>query len=77
MYALNAQNKVAEAIEVATDGLTEHPDALRLLFNRAILYADRQETTKAQEDIAEILSYDDLSDELFNEVMRLREQLNA
>lgn len=77
VYALNAQNKVAEAIEVATDGLTEHPDALRLLFNRAILYADRQETTKAQEDIAEILSYDDLSDELFNEVMRLREQLNA
>ncbi|WP_066924141.1 tetratricopeptide repeat protein [Murdochiella massiliensis] len=75
VYALNAQNKVGEAIAAATEGLSLHPDALRLLFNRAVLYAGQKEIEKAQEDIAEILSYDDLSDELFNEVMRLREQL--
>lgn len=77
VYALNAQNKVKEAIAAASEGLEAHPDALRLLFNRAVLYVDQGERKKAQEDIDEILSYDDLSDELFNEVMRLREQLSA
>lgn len=75
VYALNADGKIDEALEAATEGLKQHPDALRLLFNRAVLYAQTGDNDAAEEDLKEILSFDDLSDEFFNEVMRLREQV--
>lgn len=75
LYALNAMGKTEEAIAVATEGLGQQEDALRLRFNRAVLYATQNENKKAREDLDEILAYDNISDALFNEVMRLREQL--
>ncbi len=75
VYALNAQGRIEEAILAASTGLDAHPDDLRLRFNRAVLYADQQEPKKALEDLDAILEYADLSDELFDQVMRLRETL--
>lgn len=75
VYALNAEGELVEALNVADEGLKAFPTSLRLLFNRAIIHAELGQTKKALEDVHAVLEYDDLSDELFDQAMRLREQL--
>ncbi|MDD7592888.1 MAG: tetratricopeptide repeat protein [Peptoniphilaceae bacterium] len=77
VYALNAEGELVEALKVADEGVKTFPASLRLLFNRAILHEQLGQTKKALEDVKEVLEYDDLSDELFDQAMRLREQLLA
>lgn len=75
VYNLNALGKREEAIEYASLGLNRHPSALRLRFNRAILYSVLGKKKKALEDLDFLLGYSDLSDEFFSQVMTLREEI--
>lgn len=76
VYTLNACGKRDQALAAANKGLDRFPAALRLRFNRAILLALSGKNDRAMEDINELLSYDDLSDEFFNEIMSLREEIS-
>lgn len=76
VYALTAWGKRDQALAAANKGLDHYPSALRLRYNRAILLFLAGKKDKAMEDINELLSYDDLSDEFFNEIMSLREEIS-
>lgn len=76
VYCLSAVGKRDQALAAASKGLDRFPSALRLRFNRAILLTLAGKKEEALEDLNALLSYDDLSDEFFSEVMTLREQIS-
>lgn len=77
VYALYADGQTDLAIKAAGQGLKIFEDDLRLLFNRALIYAGRGDRKAAMEDIDKILEFDNISDELFNETMKLREEISS
>ncbi len=75
VFSLNALGKVEEAIRYCDIGLKLYPADLRLRYNRAVLLTDQGDYQKAIEDCDFILEYADLSNEMFNETMILKEQI--
>ena len=74
-YCYFAIGEIQKAFRVLEGGLEEYKDEERLLYNRAALYANLGEYTKALEDIEILISYHDISDMIFNETMILKEQI--
>lgn len=74
-YAAKALGKDDEALVLLNEGIQKYPNALRLHFNRAVILANREKKEKALEDLHFILEFADISDELFNQAMQLREVL--
>lgn len=72
-FCYNAVGDYQKGIAIATEGLEQTPTNVRLRYNRAILYYQVEKPKEAMEDLEEILSYQDISDELFSAVMQLRE----
>lgn len=77
VYVLEAQGDGAQALHYASEGLKRHPSALRLRHNRAILFAQMGQKKEALADLDFLLAYDDLSDEFFNQLMILKERIQA
>lgn len=75
VFSLNAQGALIKAKRYADEGLEHHPAALKLRYNRAIVLSQLGKAEDAVSDCDFILEYHDLSDELFNQTMLLREQL--
>ncbi|MDY3051859.1 MAG: hypothetical protein SOR89_01575 [Ndongobacter sp.] len=75
VFSLNAMGVAEEALRVSDKGIEKHPADLRLHYNRAILLAEQGQPEKALEDCNFILEYSDLSDEMFNQVMILKQAL--
>ncbi|MDO4662347.1 MAG: tetratricopeptide repeat protein [Tissierellia bacterium] len=71
-YYLN--KKPLEAIEVINIGLEKYPEDPKLIYNRLQINLSIGNIDKAKEDIDNLLSYDDLSDEIFNNLMIIKEQ---
>lgn len=76
-YSYNAIGEYQRGINVADEGLEVTPTNVRLRYNRAILLSQVGKRDAAIEDLEEILSYADISDELFSAVMQLRELLKG
>ena len=75
IYILLGDRK--SAIEIGKKGLEVHPHSLRLHHNLAIFYSEMKDWDHSLEHIEYILSFDDISDELFNQVMLLKEYIDA
>lgn len=73
VYVKYILRKFTEAIDIATDALERYPAELKLRYNRAVIYISQNKMKKALEDVEFILEYQDLSDEFFNQVMKLKE----
>lgn len=65
-----------EAIETITEGLDKYKDDENLLYNRAIIYTNMGQFEKAIEDLDTLISYDDITDDMYNKAMILKEKLN-
>lgn len=77
VYIKYVLKKDYEAIELANKGLDLFPSEIKLRYNRAMLYIDTNQLDKANEDFDFILEYQDLSDELFNQIMIIKEQIGG
>lgn len=75
VFSLNAANRVDEALAVCDRALDLFPTDIRLRYNRAVLLTDRNRYEQALEDCLSILEFADLSDEMYNETMILRESI--
>lgn len=76
VYCYYAAGKVQEAYVIASQALKDHPADLKLRYNRSILAYELGRTKEAISDLDFILSYDDLSDEFFSQVMSLKKALS-
>lgn len=74
-YCMTAIGKSSEALEICNEGLDHFPAELRLRYNRAILLHEIGKFESAIEDLDFILEYADLSDEMFNQSMILKEAI--
>lgn len=76
-YAVTLEDaqRRAEALAILQEGLEAHPAHLRMRYNRAALYAEAGQKTRALEDVDFILEYADLSDEFRSQCMTLKEAL--
>lgn len=74
LQALFGQFK--ESIETITEGLDKYNDDENLLYNRAMIYANMGQFEKAIEDLDTLISYDDITDDMYNKAMILKEKLN-
>lgn len=68
-------NKEVEALQIVNEALEKYPTDIKLRYNRAIIYIALNKTDKAEEDFQFILEYQDLSDELYNQIMIIRQNL--
>lgn len=76
VYNLTALGRYEEALEACNLGINIFPAALRLRFNRAVILFQLDKKEEALEDLDFLLAYQDLSDEFFNQIMILREEVN-
>ncbi len=76
VYNYTALGEEDMALIAANSGLKAFPEALRIRFNRAILLFQKGKNKEALEDLDYILAYQDLSDEFFNQIMMLKEEIN-
>lgn len=75
VYSLNAGGRQDDALAYANIGLKEEPSNIRLRYNRAVILTDRGELDKAEEDLDFLLEYADLSDDMVNLSMTLKEEI--
>lgn len=75
-YIQATLGKYKESIETISEGLLKYEENENLLYNRAIIYSNMGQFDKALEDLNTIISYDDISDEMFNNAMILKEKLD-
>ncbi|NLW52471.1 MAG: tetratricopeptide repeat protein [Tissierellia bacterium] len=75
IYVLYAQGRPEMALDVANEAIDKYPADIKLRYNRALIFAELGLNTKAVEDLDFILEYQDLSDEMFNQVMIIKESL--
>lgn len=75
VFSLSQKGEIVHAGEVADEGLKKHPADLRLRYNRAALLGKMGKKEKAIEDLDFILEYADLSDEMFNQTMILKTEI--
>lgn len=74
-YTKYILGKDIEALQIANSALEKYPADIKLRYNRAIIYISLKKYDKANEDFNFILEYQDLSDELFNQIMIIKENL--
>lgn len=75
VYVKYMLKKNFEALNIANEALENYPSEIKLRYNRAIILSSMGQDDKAIEDIDFILEYDDLSDEMFNQLMILKESI--
>ncbi|WP_099203296.1 tetratricopeptide repeat protein [Miniphocaeibacter massiliensis] len=74
-YFLAEIGKVGLALEVIDEGLENHEDNEKLLFNRALIYININKIEQAREDLTNIVQYYDISEDIFNNSMILLEKI--
>ncbi len=77
VYIKYLLNKDIEALEIANDALEKFPSEIKLRYNRAVIYVSIKQYDKANEDFDFILEYQDLSDELYNQIMIIKESIGG
>lgn len=75
VYIKYVLKKEIEALHIANDAVDKYPTEIKLRYNRAIILISLGKNEKAIEDIDFILEYQDLSDEMFNQIMKIKESL--
>ena len=75
IYVLYAQGRPEIALDVANEAVEKYPTDIKLRYNRALILVELGASSKAIEDLDFILEYQDLSDEMFNQVMIVKESL--
>lgn len=74
--SLYASKRELDALEIINQGLEIFPEDPRLIYNRIQINLAIGNINKSKEDIEELLTYDDLSDELYNNLMVIKEQFD-
>ncbi|MGF0040497.1 tetratricopeptide repeat protein [Peptoniphilaceae bacterium SGI.131] len=74
-YVKYVLGKDVEALRIADQALEKYPTDIKLRYNRAIINIELGKYDKANEDFDFILEYQDLSDELFNQIMIIKESM--
>ena len=72
--SLYATKKPTEAIEIINQGLKKYPEDPRMIYNRLQINLSLNNIKKAKEDIKNLESYDDLSDELSRNIQIIKDQ---
>ena len=72
--SLYAIEKPIDAIEIINQGLKKYPEDPRMIYNRLQINLSLNNINKAKEDIENLESYDDLSDELSTNLQIIKEQ---
>lgn len=72
--SLYALNKKIEAIEIINQGLKKYPEDPRMVYNRIQINIDLGNLKKAKDDIDNLETYDDLSDELSRNLQIIKDQ---
>lgn len=75
VYIKYILNKPFEAIEIANQAIDQYPSEIKLRYNRAVINVAQGRNDKANEDLDFILEYQDLSDEMFNQIMKIKEAM--
>lgn len=71
LYAVNREH---DALDVISQGLEIFPEDPRMVYNSIQINISLGNLSKAKKDIDNLLTYDDLSDELTNNLMLIKEQ---
>ena len=74
--SLYALEKPIEAIEIIKQGLKKYPEDPRMIYNRLQINLSLNNIKKAKEDIENLESYDDLSDEITKNLQIIKNQFN-
>lgn len=72
--SLYAADRQIDALEIIDQGLEIFPEDPRLTYNKIQINLAIGNINKAKEDLNNMLTYDDLSDEIFNNLMIIKEQ---
>lgn len=75
VYIKYLLRKDTEALHIANDAIEKYPSEIKLRYNRAIILIELNRLDKANEDLDFILEYQDLSDEMFNQIMKIKESI--
>ena len=75
VYVKYLLNKEYEAIQIANEAVEKYPSDIKLRYNRAVILISLNQNKKAIEDLDFILEYQDLSDEMFNQIMKIKESI--
>lgn len=75
IYVKYILGKDFEALQIADEAIEKYPTELKLRYNRAIINILLKRFDKANEDFDFILEYSDLSDEFFNQIMKIKHQI--
>ena len=71
--SLYASGKEIEAISIIDEGLTKYPSDPRLTYNKIQINLKLGNFKKAREDIEDLLTFDDLSDEIRSNLFTIKE----
>lgn len=74
--SLYASDKKIEAIRIINEGLKKYPEDPRMTYNRIQINIALGNLKKAKEDIDNLLTYDDLTDEISRNLQIIRDQFN-
>lgn len=74
--SLYAGKMPIDAIEIINEGLKKYPEDPRMIYNRLQINLSLNNTKKAKEDIENLESYDDLSEELSRNLQIIKDQFN-
>lgn len=75
VYVKYLLKKDVEAIHLANEAIEKFPTDIKLRYNRAVINMSLGKDDKAIEDLDFILEYQDLSDEMFNQIMKIKEAI--
>lgn len=76
-YLLSLYGEEDMALEILDEGLDLYKEEENLLYNRAQLYLILEEKEKAIEDFRTILSYEDVSEEMYSSVVDILTELKV
>lgn len=77
VYIKYILEKDFEALKIADEAIEKYPSELKLKYNRAIINISLKRFDKANEDFDFILEYSDLSDEFYNQIMKIKYQMGV
>ncbi len=77
VYLKYILGKTLEALKIADGAIEKYPTELKLRYNRAIINISLKRFDKANEDFDFILEYSDLSDEFYNQIMKIKHQMGV
>ncbi|MFL8907095.1 tetratricopeptide repeat protein [Helcococcus kunzii] len=75
VYVKYLLKKDFEAVQIANEAIEKYPSEIKLRYNRAVILISMNQNKKAIEDLDFILEYQDLSDEMFNQIMKIKESI--